>query len=118
MQYFRTGFERMVNTSILKASLDSEELQALICGQQELNFKDLQETVHYGGGFAPETIQIKWFWVIVLDEFDDEKRRRFLNFSTGSNRAPIAGLKSLKFYIIQEGGDDDQKLPSSHTCFN
>jgi HECT-domain (ubiquitin-transferase) len=60
---------------------------------------------------------IKWFWDIVLNEWDDEKRRKLLSFSTGSDRAPVNGLKSLKFYIIKEEGDD-KKLPSSHTCFN
>ena len=40
-----------------------------------------------------------------------------LAFATGSDRAPVNGLKSLKFYIIKDGEDDD-RLPSSHTCFN
>jgi len=35
-----------------------------------------------------------------MDEWDEDKRRHFLNFSTGSNRAPVAGLRTLKFYII------------------
>jgi len=60
---------------------------------------------------------IKWFWDIVLNEWDDEKRRKLLSFSTGSDRAPVNGLKSLKFYIVKEEGDD-RKLPISHTCFN
>ena len=60
---------------------------------------------------------MKWFWEIVLDEWDDEKRRKLLTFSTGSDRAPVSGLKSMKFYIVMEG-EDDARLPSSHTCFN
>ena len=55
---------------------------------------------------------------IVLDEWDDAMRRKLLTFSTGSDRAPINGLKSMKFYIVLEGGEDDERLPSSHTCFN
>jgi len=58
-----------------------------------------------------------WFWEIVLVEWDDQKRRKLLAFATGSDRAPVNGLKSLKFYVIQEG-EDDTRLPSSHTCFN
>lgn len=61
---------------------------------------------------------MKWFWEIVLDEWDDAMRRKLLTFSTGSDRAPINGLKSMKFYIVLEGGEDDERLPSSHTCFN
>jgi hypothetical protein len=49
---------------------------------------------------------IKWFWDIVLNEWDDEKRRKLLSFTTGSDRAPVNGLKSLKFFIIREDGDD------------
>ena len=39
-------------------------------------------------------------------------------FSTGSDRAPVNGLKSLGFGIVRDGVSDDRRLPSSHTCFN
>lgn len=38
---------------------------------------------------------VKWLWEIV-NEFDDEERRRFLKFFTGSDRAPIGGLGNLR----------------------
>lgn len=60
---------------------------------------------------------MKWFWEILLDEWDDAQRRKLLAFSTGSDRAPVNGLKSLKFYIVMEG-EEDGRLPTSHTCFN
>lgn len=60
-----------------------------------------------------------WFWEIVLEEWDDEKRRNLLTFSTGSDRAPVNGLKSMKFFIVKDTEKaNDQKLPTSHTCFN
>ena len=49
---------------------------------------------------------IKWLWEIVLEEWSDDNRRKLLTFSTGSDRAPVNGLKSLKFYIIKDGQDD------------
>jgi len=58
-----------------------------------------------------------WFWDIVLNEWDEAKRRKLLTFSTGSDRAPVSGLKHMKFYIIKDG-DEEEKLPTSHTCFN
>ena len=58
-----------------------------------------------------------WLWEIVLEEWEDANRRKWLAFATGSDRAPVNGLKSLKFYIIQDG-EDDKRLPTSHTCFN
>ena len=82
-----------------------------------MNFEELRDTCIYANGFNPDCDQMKWFWEIVLNEWDDTKRRLLLKFSTGSDRAPINGLKSMKFYIVQEG-EDDKRLPSSHTCFN
>ena len=37
-----------------------------------------------------------------MDEWDDEKRRKLLTFSTGSDRAPVNGLKAMKFWIIKD----------------
>ena len=61
---------------------------------------------------------IQWFWEIVLEDWDDEQRRQLLMFSTGSDRAPVNGLKSLNFVIVRDAESDDMRLPSSHTCFN
>lgn len=97
---FKVGFDRMVDKEVLKAILDSAELESMICGQRKLDFKDLRDTAIYANGFTPDCPMMKWFWEIVLDEWDDEKRRRLLTFSTGSDRAPVAGLRSLKFYIV------------------
>ena len=46
---------------------------------------------------------IKWLWEIILEEWSDDIRRKLLTFSTGSDRAPVKGLKALKFYIIKDG---------------
>lgn len=108
----------MVDLPMLKALLDAAELEEAVCGERELNFKELRDNAIYANGFRPDSSMMKWFWEIVLDEWDDDMRRKLLTFSTGSDRAPINGLKSMKFYIVLEGGEDDERLPSSHTCFN
>ena len=59
---------------------------------------------------------MKWFWEVIHSLSDDEKKL-FLAFSTGSDRAPIDGLKAMKFYIGRMG-EDSERLPSAHTCFN
>ena len=56
--------------------------------------------------------------LIFLLKRDDEQKRKLLQFSTGSDRAPVNGLKSLNFGIVRDGETDDRRLPSSHTCFN
>ena len=43
-----------------------------------------------------------------------------LVFSTGTDRAPINGLRTMKFAIIKDNENEhgDRKMPTSHTCFN
>ena len=60
---------------------------------------------------------MKWFWEIVHEDFDDEYRKKLLAFTTGSARVPITGLEEIEFIIGIEG-DDEEKLPVAHTCFN
>jgi len=102
---------------VIRHLFDAEELETLICGQRELNFVELRENCIYANGFTPTCQTMNWLWEIVLNEWDDASRRKWLAFATGSDRAPVAGLKSLKFYIIMDG-EDDARLPTSHTCFN
>jgi ubiquitin-protein ligase E3 A len=46
-----------------------------------------------------------------------EEKRLFLKFATGSDRAPINGLAHMNF-VISRNGDDGDRLPTAHTCFN
>ena len=107
----------MVDLPVLKALFDFEDLEQLICGQRNLNFNDLKEVALYGNGFTPDCPMMKWFWEIVLEEWDDERRKKLLIFTTASDRAPVNGLKTMKFVIVLEG-EGDGRLPSSHTCYN
>ena len=56
------------------------------------------------------------FWS-VIHELDLEHQKKFLFFATGSDRAPVGGLGSIRF-AIHKNGEDNEQLPSSHTCFN
>ena len=87
----------------------------MICGKEELNFSELEESVIYEG-YTKESQVIKWFWE-VLHGFDDGQKKKFLLFSTGSDRSPLRGLADLKFKIGRQA-NDDVRLPSTHTCFN
>lgn len=44
-------------------------------------------------------------------------RRPQLQFTTGSDRAPVGGLGRLPL-LIQRSGPDTEHLPTAHTCFN
>jgi len=44
---------------------------------------------------SAETNVVRWFWRVV-DEYDEERRARLLQFVTGSSRVPLQGFKSLQ----------------------
>jgi hypothetical protein len=46
----------------------------------------------------------------------NEDKCRFLQFTTGTDRAPVGGLSRVIITIQRMG--DPTKLPVSHTCFN
>ena len=42
---------------------------------------------------------VKWFWRAVED-FDEERRARLLQFVTGSSRVPLQGFKALQGIVF------------------
>ena len=71
----KKGFERMVDLPMLKSLLDPSELEEAVCGERKLNFAELRDTAIYANGFTPDCTMMKWFWDIVLNEWDDAQRR-------------------------------------------
>ncbi|XP_059036208.1 ubiquitin-protein ligase E3A isoform X1 [Mustela lutreola] len=113
---FRRGFHMVTNESPLKYLFRPEEIELLICGSRNLDFQALEETTEYDGGYTRDSVLIREFWEIV-HSFTDEQKRLFLQFTTGTDRAPVGGLGKLKM-IIAKNGPDTERLPTSHTCFN
>lgn len=89
----------------------------MIVGSHILDFKELEKSAKYVDGYNEDSEIVKWFWEIVHEDLTEEQRKLFLQFTTGSDRAPINGLASLPFYIGRHGPDTD-RLPTAHTCFN
>ncbi len=46
-----------------------------------------------------------------------EQKKKFLAFTTGSDRVPISGLGSVPL-VIQRNGEDSDRLPTASTCYN
>lgn len=111
---FKKGFECVCNSPAFRL-FDYRELELLICGSPSFDFSELRETATYYD-FEEEDITIQHFWKI-MDEMDIELKKKFLFFTTGSDRSPIGGLGKLKINITKHG-DDSELLPSAHTCFN
>lgn len=47
------------------------------------------------------------FWEVV-HAFTDEQKRLFLQFTTGTDRAPVGGLGKLKMIIAKNGPDTER----------
>jgi ubiquitin-protein ligase E3 A len=112
---FHTGFYQVCGGPALTL-FRHEELELLICGLPHFDFDALERVTVYQNGFSKDSQVIKWFWELVKSMSLDEKKQ-LLFFTTGNDRAPVGGLGTLKF-IIQRNGDDTDRLPTAHTCFN
>jgi ubiquitin-protein ligase E3 A len=112
---FKKGFDLCVPASLL-VLFQPEELELLICGSDVFDWQQLRESARYDDGYTEQSNMIGWFWECV-QEWDEGRKRKLLMFCTGSDRAPIRGLGSLRLTISKNGGDSEL-LPTSHTCFN
>ena len=93
-----------------------EELELLVCGSKTLDFHAWEDAAKYVDGYTLENPVCKWMWEVV-HELTPDQQKQFLAFCTGSDRAPILGLGSVRLYIGRHG-EDSGRLPSAHTCFN
>uniref|UniRef100_F6R788 Probable E3 ubiquitin-protein ligase HERC4 n=1 Tax=Macaca mulatta TaxID=9544 RepID=F6R788_MACMU len=112
---FHAGFHKVCGGKVLLL-FQPNELQAMVIGNTNYDWKELEKNTEYKGEYWAEHPTIKIFWE-VFHELPLEKKQQFLLFLTGSDRIPILGMKSLKL-VIQSTGGGEEYLPVSHTCFN
>ena len=112
---FRDGFLSVCGGPAL-GLCRPEELELLICGDPVLDMDALQAVAGYAGGFSPSSAVVRWLWKVV-GELEPVDQRRLLTFATGSDRAPVGGLRKIRF-VVQCSGPDSDLLPTSSTCFN
>ncbi|XP_017279852.1 probable E3 ubiquitin-protein ligase HERC4 [Kryptolebias marmoratus] len=112
---FHAGFHKVCGGRVLDLFQPSE-LQAMIIGNTNYDWTELEKGTEYKGEYWAEHPTIKLFWEVFHD-LPLEKKKQFLLFLTGSDRIPILGMKSLKL-VIQPTGGGEQYLPVAHTCFN
>ncbi len=120
------GFLSLIPGDLLQA-LDCDELGLFLCGDQAVDVKDWKENTRYKGEFSEAHQVIKWFWEI-LEKFSNEELEKFLQFCTGSTRAPAEGFRGLMSnngkicpFCIEpktytSGGETEFLV--AHTCFN
>eukprot|EP00727_Mastigamoeba_balamuthi_P014729 m51a1_g9882 hypothetical protein (1016) ;mRNA; f:13847-18173 len=114
---FAEGFKMVADTPFLHM-FRPEELENLICGEpsDDIDIEALRKATVYEGAYHAEHPTIKMFWE-VLGGFTPEQKRKFLFFTTASDRIPVGGLQAMRL-IVQRAGPDTDHLPTAMTCFN
>ncbi|VDI02211.1 E3 ubiquitin-protein ligase HECTD2 [Mytilus galloprovincialis] len=97
-----------------KQMLRPQEVEMLVCGNPNLDMKELKKVTVYDG-YSSNDPAIKNFWDILFS-FPLDLQKKFLLFTTGSDRIPIGGMSEMQFKISRVSGSD--LLPMAHTCFN
>ncbi|KAA8572715.1 hypothetical protein EYC84_003305 [Monilinia fructicola] len=122
-QAFLRGLGQIINPSWL-SMFNQAELQTLISGEtSEIDVNDLRENTQYGGVYSIgddglEHPTVVMFWE-VMEELEDEDRRRVLKYVTSTPRAPLLGFSQLNpLFSIRDSSADEERLPSASTCVN
>ncbi|KAL0088270.1 hypothetical protein F4703DRAFT_1734681 [Phycomyces blakesleeanus] len=123
LDVFRKGFNGLFAIDDLKI-LSHQELVSLF-GQssEDWTYGTLADTIKADHGFTMESPAFKNL-LEILSEMDDDSRRDFLQFTTGSPRLPIGGWKAIRpvFTVVRKVPEAplhaDDYLPSVMTCAN
>lgn len=112
---FSEGFHSVCGGVVLDL-FHPQELQAMVVGNENYDFEELEKNTTYKGEYFRQHKTINFFWE-VFHEMSLVDKKKFLLFLTGSDRIPVFGMKYLKMIIQPTGGGEDF-LPVAHTCFN
>jgi len=98
---------------------DPYELNILISGNaSDLKMEDLARCCTYAGGYDRTSPVVRWIWELLVYEFSNEDRAKFLMFVTSCSRAPLLGYASLRPPFCIHRVPDNDRLPTASTCAN
>ena len=75
----------------LLSVFDEDELEYFMCGEDKIDVNDWRLNTKYRGPLNENSDVIVWFWKIIED-LDDERKHKFLQFCTGASRVPAEGF--------------------------
>lgn len=105
---FRLGFLFVAGNDVLSLCRPAE-LERMVTGLDELpSIAEWRQSTRYDGGYTDQSPTIVNLWSLLEDTLTESEVRQFLAFSTGSERLPIGGVKSLRFLIQRNGPDSEQ----------
>lgn len=91
---FKNGFLHVCEGPALRL-FRAQELMAVIIGNQDYDWLELEKNAIYKHGYTHNDPTIKLFWEVFY-EFDAEHKKKFLFFLTGTDRVPVIGMKAIK----------------------
>jgi len=116
-----------VDLDVAQIGLSAPVFQRLVEGNLgAIDVADWKANSEYRGELTATDRRVKWFWNI-LENWDDEKKRAFLSFSTGSSVLPPGGFAKLRGYngqphcftiALNDASGDNKSLPRAESCFN
>jgi len=113
---FACGFHACLHPKALSL-LNPSLLQSIVEGVQEINIPELRSYTRYIDWDADHPT-VKDFWSIV-SSYDDNMKRKLLEFVTASDRVPVGGMKNMQFTVQRNGVEEGEngRLPTSYTCY-
>jgi hypothetical protein len=113
---FARGFRTCLHPKSLTL-LNSNLLQPIVEGVQEVDISELRRYTRYVGWDANHRT-IKDFWSIVK-RYDDDMKRKLLEFVTASDRVPVGGMQNMQFVVQKNGAEEGEggHLPTAYTCY-
>ena len=112
---FERGFKSCLHPKALEI-LTPSILQSVVEGTQEIDLAELKRHTRYNGWDASHPT-VRDFWSVVK-KYDEEMKRRLLEFVTASDRVPVGGMQHVQF-VIQKNGVENAggRLPTAYTCY-
>ncbi|GFE55165.1 HECT-domain (ubiquitin-transferase) domain-containing protein [Babesia ovis] len=114
---FLRGFSQLIQLDWLQLFSPSELVYLISGSDAMVDIKDMFLNSTYSGGYDNNSNVIVWFWE-VMNEFDEEQRRKFLWFVTCCKRAPLLGFKQLHPPFCITRDPNAHNLPTVSTCTN
>jgi hypothetical protein len=108
---FRQGFRWVGDTKVMEY-LYARDFETLLSGTEVQNWAEFKNAAAYVA-CGPNSPAVVLFWSI-FDGWSHADKCRFLQFATGSARAPVGGLRTMRFMI--EATEDRRQIPTARTC--
>ncbi|XP_067901927.1 probable E3 ubiquitin-protein ligase HERC3 isoform X2 [Heterodontus francisci] len=92
-----------------------DELRAVIHGNTKYEWELLEQNATYNG-YTETARAVRNFWQ-VFENLEEEMKKQFLAFLSGSERIPAGGIRNLSITILNTSSNEpDSSYPRAYTC--